>query len=200
MFRRAFFPLNDNFNGLFNHFRKTGANLRDEKILTISTKQEYVAKTICDRFASSDKYSLVDGNREMCWANLNLKLEEAYFTIDLKKNVFQMTGISFETICCHPTTIEVSAGQSEDDIHHIGNITGIDEDFQVFSHILVTDQAYRIYKLSIPEPNICDGEKRFQLTEVEFFGFLNPDYCRCTQSSHHSFTIKITFIFIGLLK
>ena len=202
MFTRKYFPLKDDFNGLFHFFRQITDNINNSKMFSISSAQPYIYNTICSNlYTPSDVYSLVDGDQKTVFANDAATKETAYFTFNHKENSLQITGISFHTICCNPTVISVSAGNSEDNMNLIGNITNIEGEFKVLSFSLDSKRAYKIYNISLPEPNTCNGFKyRFQLSELGFYGILNPLNFKCSQQINNNICINIYYILIFIIK
>ena len=202
MFTRKYFPLKNEFSGLFNFFRQITDNINNTKIFSISAPDAYYRKTICADYTPSDVYSLVDGNQTTAFGNDNATIENAYFTINLKENSFQITGISFHTICCNPNVISISAGNSEDDINLIGNISDIDGVKKVLSFNFDSKHAYKIYKLSMPEQYNCNDsiKYRLQLSELEFYGILNPLNFKCTQQIKNMNHMNICYILVLIIK
>ena len=190
MFTRTVFHLNSNFNGLFSYLR-TITDLKDETILKITSPVYYEAVHICaSGLSSSDQYSLVDGNKNVCWANYNMELKDSYFVIDLKNNSFQMTGFAFETICCHPQVLEISAGKTENTLQSLGKINGIHEEYKSYLFEFSSRIAYRFFKISMPEPNSCFEEERLQFKEIEFYGILNPMNYQCSHQYINKFFLR----------
>ena len=197
MFVRKLFPIQKNYSGLFHFFRQV-TDVRNEMLFTITAEKQYNHTVICGKYSPSDKYSLVDGDDKIAFANNENEKEKAYFIVNFMKNSFQMTGISFHTMCCPAVIIEISAGNNLNDIHSLGNITNITEN-EIQIKQFLTYTSYSTYKISMPDGNSCPGlSYRFQLSEIEFFGILNPMNIKCSYQFKMNIQIFICYIFVFL--
>ena len=116
-----------------------------------------------DSLSAGSLNNLIDSNDFTVWANLNSG--EAYFTIDMMKNVFKMSGISFSIPCNYPNYINVEGSLDGRQFYLIKKLTGFNN-YETKYFSCESNYIYKYFKVSYTG--------RLHLTNVEIFGVLNP--------------------------
>ena len=186
---------NENLTGLFDYVRKSAQNtvVLYSFASHITKENEY-----CSKYIGKEASSLIDGDLHTAWANSETNTtDNQYFIVDLGIGSFLLDSIDFSTTCNAPDTIKILGSNNNKSFHPICTINDMHENDQIYHRTCKSYyNSYRYFKFQQTESVI--GKNRFHLSEIEFYGILNPIINSCQYNNIYSIRLSLccqVFIF-----
>ena len=141
----------------------------------LSPKPFYTENQFCKEGVSgSDASALIDGKNTTAWANKQCSKEYQYIIVDLKQIKFKLTNVVVETVCACPHTVTISgSNDNSSSFRYIGHGSEFN-DYERTRIRAPASRTFRFIKISQNYQKKNENEVRFHLSEIEFFGILNP--------------------------
>ena len=187
---KVFRHLNDDFKGLFSFIRENKMN----SSVKVNGPESYVG-SYC---AAGGIYAkplecLIDGDLKSSWSNKVAGKEYEYFIIELVSSNFKLSGITLRTPCHYPATVKIDVSENGDIYQNLMNVTDL-ADYTTKYYPKKTAKAYRFFKFSSEFTAEDHSYYRFHMSEVEFFGVLNPNNLISCKRRSNLFNLKPSFI------
>ena len=157
------------FNGLFNYTRSNP----DQYHISVNSPRPYMGSGYCYKLVGKEASGIIDGDFETAWANLYYDKQNTHFIINLGNNSFTLHSFDFSTTCNPPKEVEILGSNDNQTFYHICNVSDMIKEYQVFHRDCNSNmRSYKIFK--IQQHTAVNNDGRFHLSEIEFYGILNP--------------------------
>ena len=193
IFRRSEFKYTtDSSIGIFEGLRNCGSNVLSS-FVTATSKDRYTGTDYCLLgFSGSPVSALLDGNTRTAWANDKSSAETSCFVIDFKSNKFLLQNYMLYSVCNAVKNWRIygSNDMQNWDLVDERKDSAISLNVKNFFHANKTNKGFRYFKYS----DINIG--RIHLTNIEFYGILNPLQAQITCNQVKM--PKLSFLFFSL--
>ena len=169
---------NDYYGGVFNFSRSISNDL-----IAVSSPPSCVTvqNEFCQKYRGDGPSSIIDGDKNVAWCNLNdQNSEEAYIILDFRLSSFLLTDLMFRTACSPPKLLQVLGSNDNTNFHEICNITNLIDRDREYINRCHKQRTFRYFKLKMIGNDSGNGH-RLHISEIEFFGILNPSFT-CNQA------------------
>ena len=193
---KQFIFKDNNYDGLFNYFRSSKPSLISY-VHTSSVSSNIDDFFCADGYYGRDPSALIDGIPYSSWCNYQFVESEQEVKLDIGSNTFILKTLVLTTPCLSPKRLQV-LGSNDDDIYDIiCDLEDFQEDYSTSNNTCYNGfNSYRLFKFKQIGENI-GSSMRLHISEVEFFGVLNPYQTEtCNQQSKN---VSITLIFIIII-
>ena len=185
---------NQNLSGLFNYVRSNALNT----VKVISPESHITNQnSFCDRYIGEEGTAIIDGDTNTAWANKITTANNSYVIIDLGIGSFLLESFDYRTTCNPPSIFIVSGSNDNVEYNPICTIRDI-HNLHSFHHreCLSYNKPYRYFELR-QSTNFIDGTYRLHISEIEFYGVLNP-YLKTCQNNGILLNNLIPYLCIGI--
>ena len=169
---RKFVYNNDYFDGLFNFLRKDSFLFEE---IRVTSKTSYIVDIggFCYKYGGGYPESIVNGNQNVAWCNLNYAENEQQIFIDIgHMNFFELGNVVIATVCEPPNEIEILGSNDNITFESLCKLNDVNkENSQFYRECKNMKAPFRFFQLRQNGVN-TNREYRFHIQEIEFFGTL----------------------------
>ena len=186
---------NNRFSGLFKYVRSSAQDT--VKIYSPKSHVTYEGE-YCKNYTGKEAIAIIDGNETTAWANADVKSENTFFIIDLGIGSFLIESFDLRTTCNPPKEVEVLGSNDNLTFNHICTVYDMTNSYQFFHQQCNSYfRSYRYFKFW--QNTSVIGTNRFHLSELEFYGILNPSSNTCKHSTYSLGIAINNFVLISIL-
>ena len=184
---------NNPLDGLFNYARTISPNP-----FHVDTPNDYITAQnyFCSYYKGAPGSSIIDGDTNLAWSNVDKTNEaEAWFIIDLKLSSFMLEYLTFRSACHPPGVLSVSGSNDNKSYYPICRLNDLTEvGAPMVRKCNDIHKAFRFFKFVQIGTN-RGGTYRLHVSELEFFGVLNPLYQTSIRSFFISRHVLLSFLY-----
>ena len=196
---KTFIFQGDYFGGLFSYLRNSVPSLISYVQVTSATS--LIDNSFCiPGYSGGYPSALIDGSQYHSWSNQNFYESEQEVKIDLGTIQFHLKTFALTTPCGSPNILQILGSNDDITYDQICTLQNFQQDYSSSNNTCDSgSSSYRIFKLKQIGANI-GGTYRLHISEIEFFGTLNPVTITCNCHSNNEKTILFVLIFIFINK
>ena len=182
-------------NNFTSGFFQYARNEHFSNSIAITSPDSEITSAFCtNEYHGGEAKFVIDGVISSCWCNSKFDIDYQVFYIDLKTVLFQLHNFAFRSVCAVPSILEIKGSNDEKHYQHICQITDIVNEYEFSIHKCTSMNAYRYFEIRQIGENRSGG-KRLHVSEIEFFGVLNPGAtCDHKIIFHFSLLYQMTII------